>query len=260
VPEHQVDALRSWSGAEAAQPELGGLHLVLDDLAASGCSVISLRESIDLSTPTGRLLVHLIIRAALAHDVVDESVPAARRVGDHQRGRGAGRGAAAPADAVDLVAGALGLLRPAGRVRRLSETSRASLMRGREGEMEPSGAHVYGGGYTDYVAAPAAKRPGCAADSLCHCTGESRAHRFMTLRVSSRGLFGLCAPLKGQDAHRAYVDRISGDIDNLLICCASSLGRIRQSGWAVTLMSSCCIETFGNRAQPEVRTEPATRG
>ena len=38
---------------------LRDLLLLLDDLAASGCSVISLRESIDLSTPTGRLLVHL---------------------------------------------------------------------------------------------------------------------------------------------------------------------------------------------------------
>ena len=36
------------------------LLLLLDDLAASRCSVISLPESIDLSTPAGRLLVHLI--------------------------------------------------------------------------------------------------------------------------------------------------------------------------------------------------------
>jgi DNA invertase Pin-like site-specific DNA recombinase len=31
---------------------LRDLLLILDDLAAAGCSVISLRESIDLSTPT----------------------------------------------------------------------------------------------------------------------------------------------------------------------------------------------------------------
>ena len=43
---------------------LRDLLLLLDELTAAGCIVISLRESIDLSTPTGRLLVHLI--AALA--------------------------------------------------------------------------------------------------------------------------------------------------------------------------------------------------
>jgi DNA invertase Pin-like site-specific DNA recombinase len=43
---------------------LRDLLLLLDELTAAGCVVISLRESIDLSTPTGRLLVHLI--AALA--------------------------------------------------------------------------------------------------------------------------------------------------------------------------------------------------
>ena len=39
---------------------LRDLLLLLDQLNAGGCSVISLRESIDLSTPTGRLLVHMI--------------------------------------------------------------------------------------------------------------------------------------------------------------------------------------------------------
>ncbi|MGC4122588.1 MAG: recombinase family protein [Myxococcales bacterium] len=43
---------------------LRDLLLLMDELTAAGCVVISLRESIDLSTPTGRLLVHLI--AALA--------------------------------------------------------------------------------------------------------------------------------------------------------------------------------------------------
>ncbi|NOK22900.1 hypothetical protein HMI50_38440 [Corallococcus carmarthensis] len=32
--------------------------MLLDELSASGCAVISLRESIGLTTPTGRLLVH----------------------------------------------------------------------------------------------------------------------------------------------------------------------------------------------------------
>ena len=43
---------------------LRDLLLLLDDLNASGCAVVSLRESIDLTTPTGRLLIHMI--AALA--------------------------------------------------------------------------------------------------------------------------------------------------------------------------------------------------
>ena len=43
---------------------LRDLLLLMDELTAAGCVVISLRESIDLSTPTGRLLVHMI--AALA--------------------------------------------------------------------------------------------------------------------------------------------------------------------------------------------------
>ena len=40
------------------------LRVLLDELAAAGCVVISPRDAIDLGTPTGRLLVYLI--AALA--------------------------------------------------------------------------------------------------------------------------------------------------------------------------------------------------
>jgi DNA invertase Pin-like site-specific DNA recombinase len=60
---------RSWCsgvmvfGLDRLGRSLRDLLLLLDELAAAGCAVISLRESIDL-TPTGRLLVHLI--AALA--------------------------------------------------------------------------------------------------------------------------------------------------------------------------------------------------
>lgn len=43
---------------------LRDLLILLDDFNADGCAVVSLRESIDLTTPTGRLLVHMI--AALA--------------------------------------------------------------------------------------------------------------------------------------------------------------------------------------------------
>jgi len=53
-------------GPRSALDRLGrslrDLLLLLDDLAASGCSVISLMKSIDLST--GRLLVHLIASLA----------------------------------------------------------------------------------------------------------------------------------------------------------------------------------------------------
>jgi len=51
-------------GLDRLGRSLRDLLLLLDELQASGCSVVSLREAIDLSTPTGRLLVHLI--AALA--------------------------------------------------------------------------------------------------------------------------------------------------------------------------------------------------
>jgi len=43
---------------------LRDLLVLLDELNAAGCALISLREAIDLTTPTGRLLAHLI--AALA--------------------------------------------------------------------------------------------------------------------------------------------------------------------------------------------------
>jgi putative DNA-invertase from lambdoid prophage Rac len=51
-------------GLDRLGRSLRDLLVLLDELAAGGCAVISLRESIDLTTPTGRLLVHLI--AALA--------------------------------------------------------------------------------------------------------------------------------------------------------------------------------------------------
>ena len=43
---------------------LRDLLLLIDEVVAGGCVVISLREAIDLSTPTGRLLVHLIASLA----------------------------------------------------------------------------------------------------------------------------------------------------------------------------------------------------
>lgn len=52
------------AGLDRLGRSLRDLLVLLDELSAAGCAVISLRESIDLTTPTGRLLVHMI--AALA--------------------------------------------------------------------------------------------------------------------------------------------------------------------------------------------------
>ena len=52
------------------------LHL-LDELTAAGCAVISLRESIDLTTPSGRLLVQLIgAMAEFERELITERVRA----------------------------------------------------------------------------------------------------------------------------------------------------------------------------------------
>lgn len=84
---------------------LRDLLLLLDDLAASGCSVISLRESIDLSTPTGRLLVHLIASLAefereLIRDRVRAGFARVKATGRTRSGRAVGR----PRRDVDLQA------------------------------------------------------------------------------------------------------------------------------------------------------------
>lgn len=93
---------------------LRDLLLLLDDLAASGCSVISLRESIDLSTPTGRLLVHLIASRAefereLIRDRVRAGLARVRATGRTRSGKAIGR----PGRDVDL--DAVATLRAAGR-------------------------------------------------------------------------------------------------------------------------------------------------
>ena len=48
------------TGLDRLGRSLRDLLLLLDELTAAGCAVVSLREAIDLSTPVGRLLVQLI--------------------------------------------------------------------------------------------------------------------------------------------------------------------------------------------------------
>src|SRR5262249_25316572 len=48
------------TGLDRAGRSLRDLLVLLDELSAAGGSVISLRESRDLTTPSGRLMVHLI--------------------------------------------------------------------------------------------------------------------------------------------------------------------------------------------------------
>jgi DNA invertase Pin-like site-specific DNA recombinase len=75
---------------------LRDLLLLLDDLAAAGCSVISLRESIDLSTPTGRLLVHLIAYLAefereIIRERVKSGIARVKATGRTRSGKAVGR-------------------------------------------------------------------------------------------------------------------------------------------------------------------------
>lgn len=75
---------------------LRDLLVLLDDLTAAGCAVVSLRESIDLSTPTGRLLVHLISALAefereLIRDRVRSGVARVKATGRTRSGRPTGR-------------------------------------------------------------------------------------------------------------------------------------------------------------------------
>lgn len=54
---------------------LRDLLLLLDELTAAGCMVVSLRESIDLTTPAGRLLVHMLgALAEFEKSIINERV------------------------------------------------------------------------------------------------------------------------------------------------------------------------------------------
>jgi DNA invertase Pin-like site-specific DNA recombinase len=88
--------------------------VLLDEMNAAGYAVISLRESIDLTTPTGRLLVHLIaalaeFERALIRERVRAGIARVQATGRTRSGKPIGR----PRREIDVEA--LKRLRAAGR-------------------------------------------------------------------------------------------------------------------------------------------------
>lgn len=84
---------------------LRDLLLLLDELSAAGCAIVSLRESIDLTTPTGRLLIHMIAALAefereLIRDRVRSGLARVKATGKTRSGKAVGR----PRREVDLEA------------------------------------------------------------------------------------------------------------------------------------------------------------
>ena len=83
-------------GLDRLGRSLRDLLQLLDELVAAGCVVISLREAIDLSTPTGRLLVHLIASLAefercLIADRVRSGLARVKATGRTRTGKAIGR-------------------------------------------------------------------------------------------------------------------------------------------------------------------------
>jgi putative DNA-invertase from lambdoid prophage Rac len=83
-------------GLDRLGRSLRELLVLLDELNAAGCAVISLREAIDLTTPTGRLLVHLIAALAefereLIRERVRAGIARVRATGKTRSGRPIGR-------------------------------------------------------------------------------------------------------------------------------------------------------------------------
>jgi putative DNA-invertase from lambdoid prophage Rac len=75
---------------------LRDLLLLLDELTAAGCAVISLREALDLTTPTGRLLVHLVAALAefereLIRERVKSGIASVKATGKTRSGKAVGR-------------------------------------------------------------------------------------------------------------------------------------------------------------------------
>jgi len=102
------------AGLDRLGRSLRDLLVLLDELAAAGCAVISLRESIDLTTPSGRLLVHLLAALAefersIIQDRIRAGLARVKATGKTRSGKPIGR----PRRVVD--AAAVEKLRRAGR-------------------------------------------------------------------------------------------------------------------------------------------------
>jgi DNA invertase Pin-like site-specific DNA recombinase len=96
-------------GLDRLGRSLRDLLVLLDDLAAAGCSVVSLREGVDLSTPAGRLQVQILgALAEFERELIRERVKAGL---DRARASGTRSG------------------RPIGRPRRQFDVERARAMR-----------------------------------------------------------------------------------------------------------------------------------
>lgn len=75
---------------------LRDLLLLLDELAAAGCAVITLRESLDLSTPTGRLMTAIFgalaeFERALIRQRITAGISKVKATGRSRSGRPLGR-------------------------------------------------------------------------------------------------------------------------------------------------------------------------
>src|SRR5438132_10840974 len=91
------------AGLDRLGRSLRDLLVLLDELNAAGCAVVSLRESIDLTTPTGRLLVHLLSALAeFERELIRERVMAGMA-----RARAAGLVGGKPAVLESLITAAL---------------------------------------------------------------------------------------------------------------------------------------------------------
>lgn len=82
---------------------LRDLLLLLDELAAAGCAVVSLREGIDLSTPTGKLMTAIFgalaeFERGLIRQRIQNGIDKVKQTGKSRTGRPLGR----PRRAVDL--------------------------------------------------------------------------------------------------------------------------------------------------------------
>jgi len=75
---------------------LRDLILLLDEFAAAGCAVITLREGIDLSTPSGRLTMHLLaaigeFERSLIRQRIQSGIAKVKETGRSRTGRPLGR-------------------------------------------------------------------------------------------------------------------------------------------------------------------------